>query len=419
MAAGAASGLGHGASMPRSVVAAISERIGGIVARSPFADDTSVVIRDLDSGTPIFRMGGDRIVPPASNAKLFTVVGALHALGPSHRFNTTVASAARQTGDVLAGDLYLVGGADPALDAAGLRELADQVAARGVRDIRGDVVVDESFLDSLRYVDSWPEHFRMQHVRPLGGLSIAQAADGAALSARAVPEPDLHSGSVFRELLGAAGVTVRGDVRRGIRPEAARNLGSHDSPPLADIAAYTLKNSSSTTAETLLRAVGRVQAGAGTTEAGARAVTNQLARQGLELPGLRIVDGSGLSSSYRASADIVAEVVSHSARDPRIGEAFTNALAVSGVDGTMQGRLSVKPVRGTVLAKSGMLLETDALAGIARRPDDGRKLAFSILVHRADDHIHHGHARQMIDAIAGAMVVAPGPQVPHYRPPGM
>src|SRR5208283_6220854 len=101
-----------------------------------------------------------RLFTPASNTKLFTTALAMAELGPVYRFETTVTCERPPdaSGRVL-GDLRLVGGGDPSLSARGvpyqpgpasgdplqaIEDLADQVVARGVRRIEGDIAGDDT-----------------------------------------------------------------------------------------------------------------------------------------------------------------------------------------------------------------------------------------------------------------------------------
>lgn len=90
------------------------------------------------SGDPLFAIGADEALNPASNSKLATAIFALAALGPEHQFTTSV---------FLADDgvLYLRGGFDPTLTAHDLEAIGQALAAHGVAEVTA-VVLDESCL---------------------------------------------------------------------------------------------------------------------------------------------------------------------------------------------------------------------------------------------------------------------------------
>ena len=85
---------------------------------------------------------------PASNSKLATATFALGVLGPEHRFKTQLLQDD-------AGNLYLKGGFDPSLTSADLLEMARALRASGVREIAGNVLLDNSRLQG----DRRPRHF--------------------------------------------------------------------------------------------------------------------------------------------------------------------------------------------------------------------------------------------------------------------
>jgi D-alanyl-D-alanine carboxypeptidase/D-alanyl-D-alanine-endopeptidase (penicillin-binding protein 4) len=115
----------------------------------------------LSDGKVLYTRNAEQLFIPASNMKLFTTAAAVEKLGPNFRFRTTVEVEAPPDGAGRVGDLLLVGRGDPTLghrvlpdrprapnpepaDAVFMR-LADQVAARGVREITGNLVADDTY----------------------------------------------------------------------------------------------------------------------------------------------------------------------------------------------------------------------------------------------------------------------------------
>ncbi|MDE2147277.1 MAG: D-alanyl-D-alanine carboxypeptidase/D-alanyl-D-alanine-endopeptidase [Burkholderiales bacterium] len=81
---------------------------------------------------------------PASTMKLVTSVVALDTLGPDLRGRTALLTAAPLAGGVLRGDLVLQGGGDADLGVPQLWALLLELRQQGVRDIRGDLVLDRT-----------------------------------------------------------------------------------------------------------------------------------------------------------------------------------------------------------------------------------------------------------------------------------
>ncbi len=131
-----------------------------------------LLIVDAESGETLYEQNADKYFLPASNMKLFTTALALAKLGPEFRFHTTLETrGALSSEGVLSGDVVLVGRGDPNLSnrkfpyelkeefegpqEKALVELADALAAKGVGEISGDVIGDDSYFPRERYPNGW------------------------------------------------------------------------------------------------------------------------------------------------------------------------------------------------------------------------------------------------------------------------
>ena len=88
---------------------------------------------------------------PASVMKLITTDAALELLGPTFNWKTQAYAGGPQNGDVLNGDLIFKGGGDPKLVVENFWLFLRQLRARGIRDIRGNLVLDRSLFASEFY----------------------------------------------------------------------------------------------------------------------------------------------------------------------------------------------------------------------------------------------------------------------------
>jgi len=134
---------------------------------------------------------------PASVMKLVTSEAALDLLGPAFRFHTDVLVDGTLADGVLTGNLVLRGGGDPKLTYDRLWQVVHRLRARGLREIRGDVIVDRGYFapatyDTARF-DNRPR--RAYNVAPdallvnFGAIDFTFVPEGDAV--RVVAEPDL------------------------------------------------------------------------------------------------------------------------------------------------------------------------------------------------------------------------------------
>lgn len=167
------SNLANVKNVPRADIERFRSRVDAALSASgPDKGAWGVLVSDADSGEVLYARDPDAYFMPASVAKLFTTALALATLGPDYRERTTVASnGTLDTGGVLNGDLILIGRGDPSLsnrkfpygkkeerdgpaDKA-LAQFADAVAARGVKEIAGDVIADDSMFQHELIPSGW------------------------------------------------------------------------------------------------------------------------------------------------------------------------------------------------------------------------------------------------------------------------
>ena len=147
------------------------------------------LVIDLESGAVVYELNADKLFAPASATKLYSCAAALDAFGAGHRFETAVQRRGEvDSGGRLKGDLILVAAGDPTFGGRttgdgkiafvgndhtyandstkgelttpdplqGLNELAQKVAAAGITQVRGDVLVDDRLFDSAASSGSGP-----------------------------------------------------------------------------------------------------------------------------------------------------------------------------------------------------------------------------------------------------------------------
>ncbi|HTZ33321.1 MAG TPA: D-alanyl-D-alanine carboxypeptidase/D-alanyl-D-alanine-endopeptidase [Methylomirabilota bacterium] len=159
------------AAMPASARFAV--RAEQLVQAAPVdKGEWGLLVVDAASGETLYEKNADKYFVPASNMKLLSTAVALDKLGVDYRFRTTMETNGKLGDDgTLRGDLFFVGKGDPNLSNRRfpfdtkeefdgppervLAEMADAVVARGLKEITGDIVGDDSYFPRERYPDGW------------------------------------------------------------------------------------------------------------------------------------------------------------------------------------------------------------------------------------------------------------------------
>ena len=129
-------------------------------------------IISLKNNQVIYEKNADQLFKPASNTKLFTAAAALEILGPDYRFETqlltnTISSTPRID------NLYIKGGGDPTFKTANLEDMVIKLKNRGIREIRGNIVIDASIFDYVPAAPGWNKNDGpIFDKSPVGGLVI-------------------------------------------------------------------------------------------------------------------------------------------------------------------------------------------------------------------------------------------------------
>ena len=345
---------------------AADSTLAGRLARAlavPHVDParTAALAVDLRTGSVVFARNESLALVPASNQKLPVAYGALSLLGSGYRFHTEVEGIGALVGNVWHGDLWLRGFGDPTLGRSDLAGLAADIEAWGIRRVDGAVIADESWFDARRVAPGWRPSFYIEESPPLSALVV----DRGRYRGKTSGNPALAAASLFRQALEAEGVRIAKRSRTGVLTTVGMPLAQDISEPLAEIVRFMGRESDNFTAEVLVKHLGAIHAGRGSTAAGTRVLRDALEAAGIPLAGVRMADGSGLSNLDRLTASAVVALL-EAGLAPELRDAFLDSLAVAGVDGTLKGRLESRPARGQVIAKTGTTRAASALSGFVR-----------------------------------------------------
>ena len=134
---GTASGTRAQVSLPPQVAQALA------ASKIP-AGSVAVVVQEVGAPRATLAINPATPMNPASVMKLVTTYAALELLGPAYRWKTEAYAGGPLREGVLEGDLVLKGYGDPKLDLEAFWVLLRALRGKGLREIRGDLVLDRS-----------------------------------------------------------------------------------------------------------------------------------------------------------------------------------------------------------------------------------------------------------------------------------
>ncbi len=113
-------------------------------------DAVGVIVRRISDGKVVLAHGADRAMQPASTLKLLTALVALETLGPAYRGRSQLRASGPVVDGVLRGDLVLRGEGDVDLDWTAFQRMLRVAWLSGIREVRGDLVVDRTAFSPAR-----------------------------------------------------------------------------------------------------------------------------------------------------------------------------------------------------------------------------------------------------------------------------
>jgi D-alanyl-D-alanine carboxypeptidase/D-alanyl-D-alanine-endopeptidase (penicillin-binding protein 4) len=329
---------------------------------------TAYVI-DANSGKVLVDINGDQAMIPASTLKIFTGIAAMNVLGAQTRFETIVKRDGNQ--------LTIIGGGDPTLvsqtpenwrgkppgseQPPSIDQLAD-LAATAIGQTTESFVVnfDDSLFADPKAHESWPDlYIRTGEVAPAQGLTMDFGIND---SEAVMKDPAQSAAQYLADALTELGIPATLGERK-LAGETATVLTSIKSATVTDIVERMITTSNNTMAEFLAHHIGGAT-GEYTFDAGAKATTEELKSAQIDLTGVTILDGSGLSRSNQASAKSLVSALSYANKTDGAAWSNLSGLPVAGISGTLIDRYEIgEPGRGTVRAKTGTLSKVVSLSG--------------------------------------------------------
>lgn len=405
-----------------------------------------IEVKDLQTQETIYQLNTNHLLMPASVTKLFSTAAAVNVLGNDYRFKTPVYFVGQQKEDVLNGNLILVGKGDlefgnrvhddkltygyidhiyandlpgasitPENPLNGLINLAQQIKAKGIKQINGDVLVDNRFFEteylrnytispiminenlfdfqikpstvgqkaSIQWRPQAPGYTIDNQVITISDgkktdISISSnedntlltvkgqiaANEGEILRVSTILKPEALARQAFIAALEQQGITVNLDKKNNQLPDVASYnqlspIAQYVSPPFSEYVKIILKLSHNIGADLipLLLAQHHHQA---TFADGMPHIANFLINSvGLNKNQFVFGDGAG-GDTNRIISSAALHLLSYIHKLPKNQfKQFYNALPILGVDGSLTKAAENIPAVGKVHGKTGTSLSYD------------------------------------------------------------
>ncbi len=424
-----------------------------------------VCVADERSGAALYERDADRLLVPASNLKLTTAVAALSAFGPTHRFETQIASDAAPDAEGRVQWLYLRGGGDPALTSEDFWRLAADLRRLGLASIARGLVLDDGYFDAQRWHPSWGVPSSRAYNAPIGAFTVNYGAFAIAVAPgrgsgppsvradppvayleiassvarapargrarlhvdlgdagarqpvrvtgmlpadaelqlvqRSVQDPTRYAGEVLRMQLEAVGIRVGPALEVRALPADAVPLHVFEGRALSDVVKLFLKYSNNQIGEALVKQLGARAAGA------PGSWDKGLPAVAAELRGLGLDPGGMLlrdGSGLSYENRVSPRFLVQTLRAGIQSFRFGPEFVAALPIAHADGTLSgrAEAAEAAVRAKTGLLTRVTGLSGVARLPE-GESAVFSILVNgfRGDAHSAIGAVDGFVAALVG------------------
>lgn len=339
----------------------IQYRLDSLLQSSIFETSmVGMIVYDLTADSILYKVNERQALRPASTMKAITAITALDRLGGSHQFRTQLYYTGEVQDSTLYGDLYCVGGFDPAFNSDDMRAFVESVQQMGIDTIRGRIVADRTMKDGDLLGEGWCWDDDNPKISP---LSLGR---------------DINFLERFVTALSDEGIVLDIRLSEGRLPSEARILCSRFHS-MDQILQRMMKMSDNFYAEAMFYQIARSTGRRPAKAKDAAGVIKQLIQKvGNGKNPYRIADGSGLSLYNYVTPELEMRLLRYAYLNKNIYEHLLPSLPIAGWDGTLKTRMKGTFAEGNVKAKTGTVTGVSALAGYCTAAN-GHQLCFSMI----------------------------------------
>ena len=411
---------------------ALPSAIEGFIKKSTIPKkDMAIYIKQVGQNAPaLAALNETTLKTPASVIKVLSTYASVLKLGFDYRFPTKFYTIGLLHGGVLDGDLVVKAFGDPTLNSKDLEKIVEQIKAKGIQKITGNIIIDRTFFrvstknssgfdenpysaynampDAMMYNEristicitprtngiskkgkdaSYEVINQLKTVsKPCRGryswpgvkIDTTQTTPKVYLKGKisnhcskqnicqVVTKPYLSFYYALKDKLKREGVEVEGNMRLRKVPQMAKPLFTHYSRSLEKIISKTAKKSNNLYARHLLLTLGAHVYGAPSTLEKGRRAVEQILRDNGALSQNGLQIDNGCGLSRTAKLSAKMLADMYDNAYSRYGERWMQTLSIAGVDGTIKKRFRGSVVKNKAWMKTGTLKRTKNISGYVK-----------------------------------------------------
>ena len=340
--------------------------IGELVATEHIdSASVAVMIVDLHNDSVLESFNATKSMIPASVMKAVTIGSLIGSTGIDYRYSTRVYMCGDVVNGVLNGNLLIVGGGDPSLNAQSgpqsgdiVEECVNALKKEGVNQIKGDIKVNQSIFPAPSVHPTWAkEDLKYGYGAGCFGINFENNSYIKGSQSYSMANPAATMIRRIKEACGIAGIAIDGMTLND--SNSRKLIVDHRSATIDEIMRHCMRVSDNLYAESMLRTLAMVEGQSATTANGVELENKMWRGKNLSFNGVNIVDGSGLSRTNRMTATFLTDVLKEMSGNVD----YVSFFPLAGQEGTLKSFLKDTELDSYIALKTGSMRGIQCYAG--------------------------------------------------------
>ena len=340
--------------------------IGELVATEHIdSASVAVMIVDLHNDSVLESFNATKSMIPASVMKAVTIGSLIGSTGIDYRYSTRVYMCGDVVNGVLNGNLLIVGGGDPSLNAQSgpqsgdiVEECVNALKKEGVNQIKGDIKVNQSIFPAPSVHPTWAkEDLKYGYGAGCFGINFENNSYIKGSQSYSMANPAVTMIRRIKEACGNAGIAIDGITLND--SNSRKLIVDHRSATIDEIMRHCMRVSDNLYAESMLRTLAMVEGQSATTANGVELENKMWRGKNLSFNGVNIVDGSGLSRTNRMTATFLTDVLKEMSGNVD----YVSFFPLAGQEGTLKSFLKDTELDSYIALKTGSMRGIQCYAG--------------------------------------------------------